>query len=431
MGNPALARPSRDAADAASLPARLAATRRLTLELARPLGVEDMGGQAIEEASPTKWHLGHTSWFFEALVLAPFLDGYEIFDPRFGFCFNSYYETAGPRQPRGRRGLLTRPPLEQVLAYCRHVDAALSALFARGAAEEALQRIELGLDHEQQHQELLLTDILALFAANPLRPAYRDARPRLVGRAPEPVRWLAFPGGPRRFGHSGAGFCYDNETPSHDALIAPFLLADRPVANAEWLDFIADGGYRTPTLWLSDGWDRIAREGWEAPAYWERRDGEWLAMTLEGLAPLVPDAPVAHVSFYEADAFARWAGARLPTEFEWEAAAVLADAPIAGNLLGSDALRPLAPAETFRGAPRQLFGDVWEWTASAYSPYPGYRPPPGAIGEYNGKFMCDQHVLRGGSCATPDGHIRATYRNFLYARQRWQFSGLRLARDAR
>jgi ergothioneine biosynthesis protein EgtB len=430
MGKPAFAQPPRDAvaADAESLPARLFATRRLTLELARPLGVEDMGGQAIEEASPTKWHLGHTSWFFEALVLVPFLEGYEIFDPGFAYCFNSYYESAGPRQPRGKRGLLTRPALERVLAYRRHIDAALASLLAGGAPEEAERRIELGVNHEQQHQELLLTDILALFAANPLRPAYRDARPRLAGRAPEPMRWLFFPGGRRRFGHSGSGFCYDNEAPSHEALIAPFALADRLVANAEWGEFIADGGYLTPTLWLSDGWDMVQREGWRAPAYWERRDGEWLTMTLEGLAPLAPDAPVVHVSFYEADAFARWAGKRLPTEFEWEAAA--GEAPIEGNLMAGDALRPLAPAEPFQGRPRQLFGDVWEWTASAYSPYPGYRPPPGAIGEYNGKFMCDQHVLRGGSCATPPGHIRASYRNFLYARQRWQFSGLRLAAGA-
>ncbi|MBY6244090.1 ergothioneine biosynthesis protein EgtB [Methylosinus sp. Sm6] len=430
MAEPALALPppqTRRAED--DLLALLMATRDLTLDLAAPLEPEDMVAQAMEEASPTKWHLAHTTWFFETFVLAPFLPAYRLFDPAFGYCFNSYYEAAGARQPRPKRGLLTRPTLDRVLGYRRHVDDALQTLLEAGAPQEARRRIELGVHHEQQHQELLLTDILALFAANPLRPAYRPARPRLAGRAPEPMRWLSFAGGVTPIGHGGTGFRFDNEAPRHEALIAPFRLADRPVANAEWLEFIADGGYRTATLWLSDGWDRAQREGWRAPAYWERRDGEWLAMTLEGLAPLAPDAPVAHVGFYEADAFARWAGKRLPTEFEWEAAAALA--PVAGNLLASGALRPLAAAEPLRRRPRQMFGDVWEWTASAHLPYPGYEPPPGAIGEYNAKFMCDQHVLRGGSCLTPPGHIRPSYRNFLYARQRWQCSGLRLAAEAR
>lgn len=431
MALPALALPQRDApAEADGLSARLVATRARSLELAASLGPEDMVAQAFEEASPTKWHLAHASWFFETFVLAPFLRGYESFDPAFAYCFNSYYDHAGPRQPRPRRGLLTRPSLERVLTYRRHVDAELKNLFVAGLEDETeiARRLELGLQHEQQHQELLLTDILALFAANPLRPAYRGA-PRPANAAPpEPLRWIEFASAVRRIGHAGAGFAFDNETPAHEVLIEPFRLADRPVANAEWLDFVADGGYRTPTLWLSDGWAAVEREGWSAPAYWERREGEWRAMTLDGLQPLEPAAPVVHVSFYEADAFARWVGARLPSEFEWEAATQ--GAVLAGNLANSGALRPLPPAEPFRSRPRQMFGDVWEWTASAYLPYPGYRPPPGALGEYNGKFMCDQHVLRGGSCATAQGHMRATYRNFFYARQRWQFSGLRLATEA-
>lgn len=413
-----------------NLRARLVATRDLSLALAAPLGVEDMAVQAIEEASPTKWHLAHTSWFFETFVLTRLLPFYEVFDPAFGYCFNSYYTCVGERQPRQERGLLSRPPLERVLAYRRHVDAGLGRLFDQGLAAQgaAAALIELGLQHEQQHQELILTDILALFAANPLRPAYRAAPARGRGGASEPMRWIGYAGGIVRIGGDPSeGFAFDNETPRHDALIHPFEIADRPVTNAEWLEFIEDGGYRDPSLWLSDGWAVIQREGWKAPAYWERRGDLFLAMTLDGLQPLEPAAPVTHVSFYEADAYARWAGARLPTEFEWEA--VASGEQVAGNLLDSDALRPRPPAEPFAGHPRQLFGDVWEWTESAHLPYPSYRRPTGAIGEYNAKFMCDQHVLRGGCCVTPQSHIRASYRNFLYARQRWLFAGLRLARD--
>lgn len=419
-----------------TLRARLAATRARTLALAAPLGPEDMAAQAIEEASPTKWHLAHTSWFFETFVLARFLPGYRLFDPAFGYCFNSYYESAGARQPRPRRGLLSQPSLERVMAYRRHVEEALEQLFDSGLApqSEAARLLELGLQHEQQHQELILSDILALFAANPLRPAYRAAPPRGLCGPPEPLRWIGYAGGIVRIGSDAddhfafdRDFAFDNETPRHDALIHPFEIADRPVTNAEWLEFVEDGGYGDPAFWLFDGWATIQREGWEAPAYWERRGDAFLAMTLEGLRPLEAAAPVVHVSFYEADAFARWAGARLPTEFEWET--VAQQEPVAGNLLEDDALRPLPPAETFQGHARQLFGDVWEWTGSAYLPYPAYRRPAGAIGEYNAKFMCDQHVLRGGCCATPQSHIRASYRNFLYARQRWLFAGLRLARD--
>ncbi|PWB81153.1 MAG: ergothioneine biosynthesis protein EgtB [Methylocystaceae bacterium] len=418
-----------DGCDASASVGRLAATRDLTLRLAAPLSAEDMGAQAMDDASPTKWHLAHTSWFFETFVLTEFLEGYEPFDDTFGYCFNSYYESLGARQPRPKRGLLTRPSLQRVLAYRRHVDLALERLVFRGVrAGGALARLlELGVHHEQQHQELMLTDILALFAANPLRPSYRPSRSRPREAPVEAMRWIDFPGGLCRIGAEDGAFAFDNETPRHDALIHPFRLADRPVANAEWLEFVADGGYRTPSLWLSDGWTTVDRQGWRAPLYWERRDGDWLEMTLEGPQPLLPDAPVAHVSFYEADAFARWAGKRLPTEFEWEVAA--ARAPVGGNLLSTDALRPLPAADTWGGRPRQMFGDVWEWTASAYLPYPGYRQPQGALGEYNGKFMADQHVLRGGSCVTPAGHMRASYRNFFYAHQRWQFTGLRLAAE--
>jgi ergothioneine biosynthesis protein EgtB len=409
---------------------RLFQTRKLSIELAAPLSAEDMAVQAMDDASPTKWHLAHTTWFFETFVLTPYLPGYQLFDEAFNYCFNSYYEHQGPRQPRPKRGLLTRPPLERILAYREHVDLALAQLLAEqpAASPAWMRRLEIGINHEQQHQELILTDILALFAANPLRPAYRAARVGSDRGRLEPARWLDFPGGVFRIGHEGSGFSWDNEQPCHDALLRPFRLADRPVTNWEWLEFIADGGYETPTLWLSDGWTTVNRENWRAPLYWERRDAEWLEMTLEGLQPLRLDAPVAHVSYYEADAFARWSGDRLPTEFEWEVAA--ATACEEGNFLETAALRPRPAEAEPDGSPRQMFGDVWEWTQSAYLPYPGYRAPEGALGEYNGKFMVGQQVLRGGSCATPERHIRASYRNFFYPHQRWQFTGLRLASEA-
>jgi ergothioneine biosynthesis protein EgtB len=405
---------------------RLFDTRRLSEDLARPLSPEDMTVQAMEDASPTKWHLAHVTWFFETFILTKHLPGYRVFDETFNYCFNSYYESQGPRQPRPRRGVLTRPSAERVLAYRAHVDDGLSELFARGvdAGSEPARLIEIGINHEQQHQELLLTDILALFAANPLRPAYRAPRPRSVAPEPAPPGWIDFPGGVVQVGHGGEGFAWDNEAPRHDALVHPFRLADRLVSNAEWLEFIADGGYREAAHWLSDGWGAVNREGWEAPLYWERHDGEWLAMSLEGLQPVERAAPVCHVSYYEADAFARWAGRRLPTEFEWEVAAQ----GLQAAATGAPDVRPL-PAEAPTGRPRQMFGAVWQWTQSAYLPYPGYRPPPGALGEYNGKFMVSQQVLRGGSCATPPGHTRATYRNFFYPHQRWQFMGLRLASE--
>jgi ergothioneine biosynthesis protein EgtB len=387
--------------------------------------------QPMDDASPTKWHLAHVTWFFETFILEKYLPGYRVFDETFNYCFNSYYESQGPRQPRPRRGVLTRPSVERVLTYRAHVDEALARLCAGGLEPgcEVARLIEIGINHEQQHQELLLTDILALFAASPLQPAYRPRRPRAVEAKPSHLHWIDIDGGIHEVGHDGHGFAWDNEKPRHKALIQPSRLADRLVTNGEWLAFMADGGYSTASLWLSDGWATVNREGWRAPHYWEEQDGAWLAMTLEGLQPVEAAAPVCHISYYEADAFARWAGKRLPTEFEWEVAAQ--GAPDAGNSLATRALRPL-PAEASPGPvdfPLQMYGDVWEWTQSAYLPYPGYRAPDGALGEYNGKFMVSQQVLRGGSCATPEGHTRATYRNFFYPHQRWQFMGLRLASE--
>lgn len=408
---------------------RLFETRKLSVELTAPLSAEDMAVQAFDDASPTKWHLAHTSWFFETFVLAPHLAGYQPFDEAFNYCFNSYYERLGPRQPRPKRGLLTRPPLDSILAYREHVDLALSKLVARSAAANPIwaRQLEVGVNHEQQHQELMLTDILALFAANPLRPAYRSAQSRAAPKQREPLRWIDFPGGVHQIGLADGSFGWDNETPRHQALIHPFRLADRLVTNAEWLEFIEDGAYDTATLWLSDGWAAVNRENWRAPLYWEQSDGGWREMSLEGVQPLRLAAPVAHVSYYEADAFARWAGKRLPTEFEWEVAAT--PLPVTGNFLASGALRPTPAEGALKDGLRQMFGDVWEWTQSAYQPYPGYRPPEGALGEYNGKFMVNQQVLRGGSCVTPQRHMRASYRNFFYPHQRWQFTGLRLASD--
>ena len=408
---------------------RLRAVRAETLALADGLSDADATAQSMADASPAKWHLGHTSWFFEALVLEPGHPGYTLFDGRFAYLFNSYYDSVGPRQPRPQRGLLPRPPLADVIAYRRHVDAGLADLMTGGNCDEALLKtIELGLHHEQQHQELLLTDILHLFAQNPLRPAYRAAEPLAAGGKAPDLAWLPFDGGILPVGADTGdedGFAFDCETPRHDALIRPFRLASRPVTNGEWMAFIADGGYADPLLWLSDGWATVQAEGWFAPLYWEDRDGDWWTMTLKGPQPVDADAPVTHVSLFEADAFARWAGKRLPTEFEWEAAA--RSQPVTGNFANSGRLRP-APAQGHDGL-QQMFGDVWEWTASAYAPYPGFAATDGSGGEYNGKFMSGQNVLRGGSCATPDGHARATYRNFFYPHQRWQFTGLRLAED--
>ncbi len=401
----------------------LFATRALSLEIAAPLSAEDQVVQAHDDASPVKWHLAHTTWFFEELVLKPYLSGYEAYDARFSYCFNSYYESLGPRHPRPKRGLVTRPSAEETRAYRAYVDENLRGLLAQATPDDALALIEIGINHEQQHQELMLTDTLALFAANPLWPVYRAARQALVFGEAAPGEWLSVEGGVYGVGHRGEGFAYDNEGPPHQVLLRDFRIFSRPVTNGEWLAFMKAGGYRTPSLWLSDGWATVQRERWEAPLYWEPRDGAWLQMTLHGLRPIEESRPVAHVSYYEADAYARFAGHRLPTEFEWEVAAGSEPAPAPLNL---GHLLP-APASARASA---FYGGVWEWTQSAYLPYPGYRPPPGPLGEYNGKFMCNQMVLRGGSFATPGGHIRPTYRNFFYPHQRWQFMGLRLASDA-
>ena len=401
----------------------LFATRCFSLDIAEPLSAEDQVVQANDDASPTKWHLAHTTWFFEELVLKRFLSGYSIFDERFTYCFNSYYESLGPRHPRPKRGLLTRPSVEEVHAYRAHVDEHLRRLMAQALPHEALSLIETGIHHEQQHQELMLTDILALFAENPLRPAYCGAQPAIISGAAAPGRWRSIPGGMYEIGHRGAGFAYDNEGPPHQVLLRDFRIFSCEVTNGEWIAFMEAGGYRTPSLWLSDGWATVQREGWEASCYWERRDGAWHQMTLHGLRKIEESRPVTHVSSYEADAFARWAGHRLPTEFEWEIAS--REQPGAAPI----DLSYLLPKPASSDGVSSLFGNVWEWTQSAYLPYPGYKPATGALGEYNGKFMCSQIVLRGGSLATPDRHIRPSYRNFFYPHQRWQFMGLRLASD--
>ncbi|QHL89616.1 ergothioneine biosynthesis protein EgtB [Sphingomonas changnyeongensis] len=414
------ARPFRSDPPVADLAALFAQVRAFSMALVEGLSDADATVQSMDDASPAKWHLAHTSWFFETFVLRD-LPGYRPFDPAFAYLFNSYYEAEGPRHPRPQRGLLTRPSLADICAYRAHVDAAMAGAMAMLTPDQAAL-IELGLAHEQQHQELLLTDLLHLFAQNPLHPAFRPQR-REPAPPPPPMGWRDGAEGVVEIGHAGPGFAFDNEGPRHRVLLAPHRLADRPVTAGEWAAFIADRGYQTPRWWLADGWAFIQRERIEAPLYWQR-DGEggWLSFGLDGLHPVDPAAPVTHISLFEADAFAAWAGARLPTEFEWEAAAADHD-PASGNFLDAPvAVRPL-PGD------HGLFGGVWEWTGSAYRPYPGFRPAAGAVGEYNGKFMSGQFVLRGGSCATPRGHARASYRNFFYPHQRWQFNGLRLASD--
>jgi len=407
---------------------RYAAVRGLTEKLAEPLGPEDQCVQSMPEASPTKWHLAHTTWFFETLVLMPHAPGYEPFDGRYRYLFNSYYEALGPRHPRPRRGLLTRPTLDEVLAYRRHVDAAMTRLFERaGQAERlAFEGVgELGLHHEQQHQELILTDIKHAFSCNPLLPAYVAAAPVPVQSA-APLTWVDYAGGIVPIGHAKDGFAFDNEEPRHLVLLSPYRLASRLITCGEYLAFMNEGGYRRPEFWLSDGWEMVQARGWEAPLYWLNEGGERQIFTLNGVQPLQRDEPVVHVSFYEAAAYAAWAGKRLPTEFEWEAAA--GAQPIAGNLL--DLARPHPKPAAAGEDITQLYGDAWEWTRSSYDPYPGFKPRNGAVAEYNGKFMCGQMVLRGGSCATPKDHIRSTYRNFFPPSARWQFSGIRLTEDA-
>ncbi len=413
-------------------PDRYREVRSSTLRLVRPLSAEDCAIQSMEDASPAKWHLAHTTWFFETFVLERVVPEFRPFDDSFRVLFNSYYNSVGEQHPRPRRGMLSRPSLETVVAYRASVDDQIEELLERGPDAETARVVEIGLHHEQQHQELLLTDVKHMLSCNPLRPAY-DARikPQL-GRSGA-FEWHRYEEGLREIGHGGGGFAFDNETPNHRAFLNAFELASRPATNGEFIAFMEDGGYERPELWLSDGWALAQREGWRAPLYWKRRDedGAWTLLSLAGPWEVDPEAPVTHLSFYEADAFASWSGARLPSEAEWEVAA--REVPVEGNFVESGLLHPVpgpAPGARPPGAPGQLFGDVWEWTASAYAPYPGYVAPPGALGEYNGKFMCSQLVLRGGSCATPRSHLRPTYRNFFYPHQRWQFSGVRLARDA-
>jgi ergothioneine biosynthesis protein EgtB len=408
---------------------RFVSIRRVTRALAAPLSAEDCAIQSMPDASPVKWHLAHTAWFFETFVLAPHQPGYRPFDASYRFLFNSYYNAIGDRHPRPERGMLSRPSLEEVLAYRDHVDKAMLDLLAdERCVGEIEGLIELGLHHEQQHQELILTDVKHLLSRNPLKPAYRKQWP-LTPIQPRKRGWISFDAGIYEIGYAGSGFCFDNETPRHRVWLGGFLIASHPVTHGDFIDFIDDGGYRRPELWLSAGWDAVTARDWQAPQYWKRREGRWFSFTLHGEVPVDAHTPICHVSFYEADAFARWANARLPTEAEWEVAA--RGSPLVGNFLESGALHPLALRETpADGKLAQAFGDVWEWTRSDYGPYPGFRPAGGAVGEYNGKFMSSQYVLRGGSCATPSSHIRATYRNFFPPDARWQFSGLRLARDA-
>ena len=402
--------------------------RRQTDRLAEPLSAEDCQVQSMPDASPTKWHLAHTSWFFETFVLpGPPLE------PSFQYLFNSYYEAVGPRHPRPARGLLTRPSLEDVRRYRRRIDEAVLDRIERGMEADVRARLVLGLHHEQQHQELILTDIKHVLGAHPDGPPYRRGSAPAPRPAAPPLEWIARPGGITEIGVAEPGadgepFAFDNESPRHQVLLRPYALASRPVTCGEYRAFMDDGGYRRPELWLSDGWAEITVQRHDRPLYWR---GQTI-FTLDGERQLIDDEPVTNVSFYEADAFARWAGARLPTEMEWEAAAAAQPVGAQDNLADSEAFHPRAAgaAAGAAGGLRQLYGDVWEWTASAYSPYPGYRAAAGALGEYNGKFMCNQLVLRGGSCATPRSHIRASYRNFFPAGTRWQFSGIRLARDA-
>ncbi|MCP3987081.1 MAG: ergothioneine biosynthesis protein EgtB [bacterium] len=411
----------------ASLRRRFLKARSATEHLVRPLAEEDFVVQSMPDVSPTKWHMAHVTWFFETFVLRPHLDEYQVKHPKYEFLFNSYYNAVGPQFSRPRRGLLTRPTVSDVREYRRYVDDAVERfLVDRGEeiAPELTQLIELGIQHEQQHQELILMDIKHVLSCNPLYPHYHESGPIPDSGSPGESVWTKFPEGLEMLGYSGDGFAYDNEMPEHRIFLEGFQVASRPVTNAEFLEFIEDGGYRDPAPWLADGWAVAREQRWEAPLYWTRQQSGWHEFTLGGLKRLNPHAPVCHVSYYEADAFASWAGARLPTEGEWER--VVRDRPVEGNFVEGGWLHP-EPGPAAGDGPHQLYGDVWEWTCSPYVPYPGFKAPEGAVGEYNGKFMCNQQVLRGGSCVTPLSHIRPTYRNFFYPHCRWQFAGIRLA----
>lgn len=399
--------------------------REQTERLAAPLSPEDQMVQSCPEASPAKWHQAHTTWFFETFILSAHLAGYRTVDQRFRDLFNSYYNAVGQQPEKGLRSTFSRPALEEVTGYRQHVDEHMEKLLASDPSSEVLGLTELGINHEQQHQELLVTDIKHAFWSNPLRPAYQPGAPRPASQT-LPQNPESYSGGLSEAGADGVIFHFDNEAPRHKVFLQPFRFAARPATCGEYLEFMEDRGYQRPELWLSDGWKAVQTHGWIAPLYWEKRDQEWFQFTCAGMCKVEECEPVCHVSYYEADAFARWAGARLPTEFEWEL--VASQAPVQGNLLEQGRFHT-APAQN-GGTPSQLFGDVWEWTASAYLPYPGFKPAAGALGEYNGKFMSGQMVLRGGSCVTPQSHIRATYRNFFPPETRWQFSGIRLADDS-
>ncbi len=414
--------------------------RDFTSGLCAGLEPEDYVVQSMPDVSPTKWHLAHTTWFFETFILKKFSPGYRSDIPQYAYLFNSYYNAAGDMHRRDLRGLISRPTVREAQRYRASIDSHVDNLLS-GANEKLLEEIEpiliLGFHHEQQHQELLVTDIKHVFAQNPLYPVFRDGRTRHTVRADErtatacrPYQFVDFNEATVEIGHDGHGFSYDNEGPRHRALVPAFSLASRPVTNGEYMAFIKDNGYTRPEFWLSLGWMTVNEQRWQAPLYWIKHDGAWWNFTLSGFRPIDESEPVTHVSYFEADAYANWAGTRLPTEFEWERAAL--DCPIEGNFVEDEIFHPRALSTSANdGHLRQIFGDVWEWTRSAYSPYPGYRAAPGALGEYNGKFMCNQYVLRGGSCATSRSHIRRTYRNFFQPEKRWQFTGIRLARDPR
>ena len=412
------------------LPEAYAGVRATTERLASVLSAEDQTVQTMPDVSPTKWHRAHVTWFFETFVLGEYDGDYTAFDDAYTYIFNSYYEAVGARHPRPERGLLSRPGIAEIARYRSHVDAAMDALLLEPDQPGLAELVTLGLHHEQQHQELLLMDIKHVLSRNPLHPAYLPGAPGGRGTAPPKAGWMEHAGGPVEIGHRGEGFGFDNEFPTHTVQLTPFALADRPVTCGDWLSFMEDDGYGRPEFWLSDGWAVVNAQGWESPLYWSRdpdHPDRWLQFTLSGLRPVDPDEPVCHVSYYEADAFAHWTGMRLPTESEWET--IAASDGDGDNFLTDDVLTLGAPHPRPAVSSNAIFGDTWEWTSSAYSPYPGFRAAPGAVGEYNGKFMVSQYVLRGGCCATPGGHVRTTYRNFFPPGARWMFGGVRLARD--
>ena len=423
--------PRERATRAEQLRGRFHDIRRFTNSLCAGLEPEDYVVQSMPDVSPTKWHLAHTTWFFETFILKKFISGYRPEVPEYGYLFNSYYNAAGDMHRRDLRGLISRPTVQEAHRYRTSIDSHIDDLFTE-AGDELLDAIEpllvLGIHHEQQHQELLVTDIKHVFGQNPLHPVYRRRNTNIIAEDVGPIRFVDFDETVVAIGHDGHGFAYDNEGPRHRALVHGFSLASRPVTNGEYIAFIEDSGYVRPEFWLSLGWMTVNEQRWNAPLYWIKRDGAWWNFTLSGLRLVDKSEPVTHVSYFEADAYANWAGARLPTEFEWERAAL--DCSMEGNFVEDQIFHPQS-LSTSRNDLRlyQMFGDVWEWTRSSYSPYPGYRAVPGALGEYNGKFMCNQYVLRGGSCATSRTHIRPTYRNFFQPEKRWQFTGIRLARD--